>query len=77
MILRHKWNQVHFLQLFHHATIGVVWYVGDVLCLKGHCAVDSDSAKSLLAESVTNVLWLPCLKGHFAVNSDCTRSLLA
>eukprot|EP00041_Stephanoeca_diplocostata_P002422 m.26448 g.26448 ORF g.26448 m.26448 type:complete len:682 (-) comp13327_c0_seq3:130-2175(-) len=26
MILRHKWNQVHFLQLFHHATIGVIWY---------------------------------------------------
>lgn len=25
MILRHKWNQVHFLQLFHHSTIGVVW----------------------------------------------------
>ena len=26
MILRHKWKQVHLLQLFHHSTIGVVWY---------------------------------------------------
>ena len=26
MILRHKWKQVHFLQLFHHSTIGLVWY---------------------------------------------------
>jgi fatty acid desaturase 2 (delta-6 desaturase) len=26
MILRHKWEQVHFLQLFHHSTIGIVWY---------------------------------------------------
>lgn len=25
MILRQKWNQVNFLQLFHHSTIGVVW----------------------------------------------------
>ena len=25
MILRHRWKQVHFLQLFHHSTIGVVW----------------------------------------------------
>jgi len=25
MILRHKWDQVHLLQLYHHSTIGVVW----------------------------------------------------
>jgi fatty acid desaturase 2 (delta-6 desaturase) len=26
MILKQNWNQVHFLQLFHHSTIGVVWH---------------------------------------------------
>jgi fatty acid desaturase len=26
MILSHKWQQVHFLQLFHHSTIGVIWH---------------------------------------------------
>lgn len=25
MILKHNWKQVNILQLFHHATIGVVW----------------------------------------------------
>ena len=25
MIMRHKWSQVHILQLFHHSTIGIVW----------------------------------------------------
>ena len=27
MILKHKWIQVNFLQLFHHSTIGVVWFI--------------------------------------------------
>jgi fatty acid desaturase 2 (delta-6 desaturase) len=26
MILKQNWNQVHFLQLAHHSTIGVVWH---------------------------------------------------
>jgi len=26
MILKHNWKQVHILQLYHHATIGVVWH---------------------------------------------------
>jgi fatty acid desaturase len=26
MILKHNWKQVHFLQLFHHSTIGIVWH---------------------------------------------------
>jgi fatty acid desaturase len=25
MILRHKWDQVHLLQLYHHSTIGIIW----------------------------------------------------
>ena len=25
MILRHKWKQVHLLQLYHHSTIGIIW----------------------------------------------------
>ena len=26
MILKQNWNQVHFLQVFHHSTIGIVWH---------------------------------------------------
>jgi fatty acid desaturase 2 (delta-6 desaturase) len=26
MILKQNWKQVHFLQLFHHSTIGIVWH---------------------------------------------------
>lgn len=26
MILKQNWNQVHFLQLFHHSTIGIIWH---------------------------------------------------